>query len=290
MTVGLPAGTPVQWAGNHRFITPRRTPPLDPHSPLHRGFLRACGLVPSIDESERCASRTRLGGPARMLADAWMRPRTNQEHNALAGDVSADRWCRFISRPWPLCGCHALCTRRFRSGSRIDGGAGLVSREPGSRWSRSTILAMRSTASRTCSDASWRTQRDESRNSRVDGHTGAGRRLARESSSFSIQRKARPAARTVRLDVGSHPSPSRQLVSPTQVRVPGNQDVLTENPHRERRSNMQVRALRKGAVRPERSESVAGALSRHEPAAQRRSQGGAAGQCRIEVASVPAAA
>jgi hypothetical protein len=41
------------------------------------------------------------GGPARMLVDAWMRPRTNQEHNALAEDVSADRWYRFISRPWP---------------------------------------------------------------------------------------------------------------------------------------------------------------------------------------------
>ena len=36
-----------------------------------------------------------------MLVDAWMRPRTNQEHNALAEDVSADRWYRFISRPWP---------------------------------------------------------------------------------------------------------------------------------------------------------------------------------------------
>jgi stearoyl-CoA desaturase (delta-9 desaturase) len=36
-----------------------------------------------------------------MLVDAWMRPRTNQEYNALAADVSADRWYGFISRPWP---------------------------------------------------------------------------------------------------------------------------------------------------------------------------------------------
>jgi stearoyl-CoA desaturase (delta-9 desaturase) len=30
-----------------------------------------------------------------------MRPRTNQEHDALAGDVSADPWYRFVSRPGP---------------------------------------------------------------------------------------------------------------------------------------------------------------------------------------------
>jgi fatty-acid desaturase len=37
----------------------------------------------------------------RILVDGLMRPRTNQEYNALAADVSADWWYRFISRPWP---------------------------------------------------------------------------------------------------------------------------------------------------------------------------------------------
>jgi fatty-acid desaturase len=36
-----------------------------------------------------------------MLVDAWMRPRTNQEYNGLAGDVSTDKWYRWISRPLP---------------------------------------------------------------------------------------------------------------------------------------------------------------------------------------------
>jgi stearoyl-CoA desaturase (delta-9 desaturase) len=36
-----------------------------------------------------------------MLVDAWMRPRTNQEYNRLAKDISADKWYRWISRPWP---------------------------------------------------------------------------------------------------------------------------------------------------------------------------------------------
>jgi stearoyl-CoA desaturase (delta-9 desaturase) len=42
-----------------------------------------------------------LAGPVRLLVDALMRPRTNQEYNYLARDVSADRWYRWISRPWP---------------------------------------------------------------------------------------------------------------------------------------------------------------------------------------------
>jgi stearoyl-CoA desaturase (delta-9 desaturase) len=42
-----------------------------------------------------------LAGPLRMLVDAWMRPRTNQEFNSLAQDVLADRWYRRLSEPWP---------------------------------------------------------------------------------------------------------------------------------------------------------------------------------------------
>ncbi len=101
VTIGLPAGTPVQWAGNHRFHHAMTDTPLDPHSPLHRGFLYAhVGWYFRSTNPVLCIAYA-LGGPARMLVDAWMRPRTNQEHNGLAEDVSADPWYRFISRPWP---------------------------------------------------------------------------------------------------------------------------------------------------------------------------------------------
>jgi len=68
VTLGLPAGTPIQWAGNHRF---------------HH------------------AHADRPAGPLRILYDGWHRPRSNQEHAHLAPDVAADPWYRFVSRPGP---------------------------------------------------------------------------------------------------------------------------------------------------------------------------------------------
>jgi stearoyl-CoA desaturase (delta-9 desaturase) len=101
VTIGLPAGTPVQWAGNHRFHHATADTALDPHSPVQRGFLYAhVGWYLRSTSPILCIAYA-LGGPVRMLVDAWMRPRTNQEHNGLAADVAADRWYRFISRPWP---------------------------------------------------------------------------------------------------------------------------------------------------------------------------------------------
>ena len=101
VTVGLPAGTPVQWAGSHRYHHATADTSLDPHSPIHQGFLYAhVGWYLHSRNSVLCVAYA-LGGPARMLVDAWMRPRTNQEYNALAADVSADWWYRFISRPGP---------------------------------------------------------------------------------------------------------------------------------------------------------------------------------------------
>src|SRR5690349_7015059 len=38
VTLGLPAGTPIQWAGNHRFHHTHTDVPGDPHSPLLDGF------------------------------------------------------------------------------------------------------------------------------------------------------------------------------------------------------------------------------------------------------------
>jgi stearoyl-CoA desaturase (delta-9 desaturase) len=101
VTIGLPAGTPVQWAGNHRYHHQHADTDLDPHSPVHQGFWYAhVGWYLQSKNLLVCALYS-LAGPARMLVDAWMRPRTNQEHNHLAADISSDRWYSFISRPWP---------------------------------------------------------------------------------------------------------------------------------------------------------------------------------------------
>jgi len=101
VTIGLPAGTPVQWVGNHRYHHAHTDTPLDPHSPMHRGFWYAhVGWYLESDSVAVCVLYC-LAGPVRMLIDAWMRPRTNQQFNALAGDVAADSWCRRMSRPWP---------------------------------------------------------------------------------------------------------------------------------------------------------------------------------------------
>ena len=101
VTIGLPAGTPVQWAGNHRYHHAHTDTPLDPHSPVHRGFWYAhVGWYLNSGNVLLCVLYC-LAGPGRMLIDAWMRPRTNQEFNALAPDVAADSWYRRMSSPWP---------------------------------------------------------------------------------------------------------------------------------------------------------------------------------------------
>jgi len=101
VTLGLPTGTPIQWVGNHRYHHAHTDTTLDPHSPLQRGFWYAhVGWYLGSDNVVLCVLYS-LAGPLRLLIDAWMRPRTNQEFTALAADVSADPWYRLISRPWP---------------------------------------------------------------------------------------------------------------------------------------------------------------------------------------------
>lgn len=99
--IGLPAGTPVQWAGNHRYHHAHTDTPLDPHSPVQNGFWYAhVGWYLGSSNVLLCVLYC-LAGPLRMLIDAWMRPHTNQQFNALASDVSQDKWFSFFSRPWP---------------------------------------------------------------------------------------------------------------------------------------------------------------------------------------------
>lgn len=101
VTLGLPAGTPVQWAGNHRYHHAHTDTPLDPHSPLQRGFWYAhVGWYIGTDNVLLCILYS-LAGPLRMLFDAWMRPRTNQGFNFLARDVAGDGWYSRLSQPGP---------------------------------------------------------------------------------------------------------------------------------------------------------------------------------------------
>ena len=101
VTIGLPAGTPIQWAGNHRYHHAHTDTALDPHSPVHHGFWYAhVGWYLRSKNVLLCVFYA-LAGPLRMIIDATMRPRTNQEHNDLARDVSSDPWYRWLSRPAP---------------------------------------------------------------------------------------------------------------------------------------------------------------------------------------------
>jgi fatty-acid desaturase len=102
---GLPAGTPVQWAGNHRFHHAHSDTELDPHSPGRGGFWHAhCGWYYGLRHWP-VAALYALAGPARLLIDAWLRPRTGVAHNHLAEDVAADPFYAWLSRPAPYaCG------------------------------------------------------------------------------------------------------------------------------------------------------------------------------------------
>ncbi len=101
LAIGLPAGTPVQWAGNHRRHHAFTDIEGDPHSPVLRGFWWGhCGWYIGTDNAWACLVYA-LAGPLRTALDAWHRPRTNQEWTHLARDISADPVLAWISRPWP---------------------------------------------------------------------------------------------------------------------------------------------------------------------------------------------
>jgi stearoyl-CoA desaturase (delta-9 desaturase) len=103
MTLGLPAGTPIQWAGNHRFHHAHADRPGDPHSPVLDGFWHAhCGWYLGVRRHPVVCALYALAGPLRTLYDGWHRPRSNREHDRLAPDVAADAYYRWVSRPWPF--------------------------------------------------------------------------------------------------------------------------------------------------------------------------------------------
>jgi fatty-acid desaturase len=101
ITLGLPAGTPIQWAGNHRFHHGHTDIAGDPHSPHLDGIWFAhVGWYIQTKHPLACFVYA-IAGPLRTLFDGWHRPRTNQQFNALAPDVARDPYYRLVSRPWP---------------------------------------------------------------------------------------------------------------------------------------------------------------------------------------------
>lgn len=101
ITLGLPAGTPIQWAGNHRFHHGHTDVPGDPHSPHLDGFWFAhVGWYLQSKNPGVCFLYS-IAGPLRTLFDSWHRPRTNRQFVAYAPDVAQDPYYRLISRPWP---------------------------------------------------------------------------------------------------------------------------------------------------------------------------------------------
>lgn len=97
--LGLPAGTPIQWAGNHRAHHQHTDESGDPHSPHLDGFWYAhCGWYIGTKNPFWCFLYA-LAGPIRMLIDSVMRPRTNQQHIHRAPDIAKDPFYAFLSRP-----------------------------------------------------------------------------------------------------------------------------------------------------------------------------------------------
>ncbi len=97
--IGLPAGTPIQWAGNHRAHHMHTDEKGDPHSPHEDGFWYAhCGWYIGTRNPLVCFLYA-IAGPVRMVIDSILRPRTNQEHIHLAKDIQAIPFYSWLSRP-----------------------------------------------------------------------------------------------------------------------------------------------------------------------------------------------
>lgn len=100
VTFGSPAGTPVQWVGNHRHHHAVTDTPKDEHSPRHYGFWVAQAGWYLHTQSTALSVLYTFAGPLRMLFDAFWRPRTNQQYAHLARDIAKDPYYRFLSTPF----------------------------------------------------------------------------------------------------------------------------------------------------------------------------------------------
>lgn len=100
VTAGSPAGTPVQWIGNHRHHHAVTDTACDEHSPKHYGFWVAHAGWYLHTHSTLLSVLYTFAGPLRMLFDAFWRPRTNQQYVHLAKDVASDPYYRWLSTPF----------------------------------------------------------------------------------------------------------------------------------------------------------------------------------------------
>jgi stearoyl-CoA desaturase (delta-9 desaturase) len=99
--LALPAGTPIQWVGNHRYHHNFTDVIGDPHSPVVDGFWYShCGWYIGTKNPFLCFLYS-LAGPLRTIYDSYNRPRSNQQFNYLAKDISKDSFMLFISKPIP---------------------------------------------------------------------------------------------------------------------------------------------------------------------------------------------
>jgi stearoyl-CoA desaturase (delta-9 desaturase) len=101
ITFGLPAGTPIQWIGNHRNHHATTDTPADDHSPVQYGFWTAHAGWYLHTRRTLPAVLYTFAGPLRGIFDAFWRPRTNQQYVHLARDVAADPYYAWLSRPGP---------------------------------------------------------------------------------------------------------------------------------------------------------------------------------------------
>jgi stearoyl-CoA desaturase (delta-9 desaturase) len=99
--LGLPAGTPIQWVANHRHHHKYTDVIGDPHSPVVDGFwFSHCGWYISSKNPIICFVYA-IAGPIRTFFDSFYRPRTNQQYNYLAKDISSNSFFAFVSKPLP---------------------------------------------------------------------------------------------------------------------------------------------------------------------------------------------
>ncbi len=98
--LALPAGTPIQFVGNHRFHHAFSDTEKDPHSPVSKGFWYAhSGWYINSYNPLICILYS-ISGPLRILWDGWNRPRTNLEYNYMADDIAKNSFYKYISTPY----------------------------------------------------------------------------------------------------------------------------------------------------------------------------------------------
>ena len=206
VTLGLPAGTPVQWAGNHRYHHAHADTLLDPHSPVHQGFWyahvgwylrsRSVTLLPRVYA---------LAGPVAYAGGCLDASRHQSGTQCTRARRVGRPLVRVCEPAVALCDRDASACGRFRWASRIGSGALPGSAGCGSRWCFRTTPGMPSTAWRTCHGKTLPRQQRRFTEQRNLRGACPRRGLARKSSSFSGERQAWSVSPGVRLDMAGDP-------------------------------------------------------------------------------------